>query len=604
MSVLKEFMQSFRKSSFKEVFIILNVDIFPQVTNYINLIENIKFEDGSYHTYFGEVKKVINGFLTYYKFVIDDVIQEADKCTNVMNRNELLVLIDRTIDIHQSRHIFFGREYLPVHTAAEKQSYEEMEQLFQQYMEKLLELKNNIERLDKQEKVDDFIKDHFKMSIKGTHELFELTHTYLALLLADRINQIRVSVEEIHLRARNNLRKIQAECGEKLNALLQQLYDRNKSLLQVNRQHRKCSVAVAEASRSIDRIRSKIEEYSYDPPISRLEEEVAYWEDRVNEFHQIAGKLVMLKKEQADVIKQEEIYQSMKTTELPGSKRICWWTMGKNFAQRKEYLKDRILEAARPLMSYFSIRGTDRLFYTDNIGSYYVDEYNHQVYVFDYGMGIYHLNCEGDFREVSDKDVHYFDTRGRYVLDSEGQKVYQCAPCTSTYKLCSSDLLKKTTKDCGHSEKMNKKCRMTIKDPRSGEILPDVENVDIKSSLDSEVVRYLWDSFGHVLPFALHDVGRDRTKNPIQHLAHKLLYHKYNKTISELEKKKKEAQDYRAKIFQDRKDKAIAASKAWKAKQVPRSKPEESYDDSDQRAHDAQATTQIFLTSLQYMNYD
>lgn len=71
-----------------------------------------------------------------------------------------------------------------------------------------------------------------------------------------------------------------------------------------------------QASRGIDRIRAKIQEYSYNPPISRLEEEVAYWQDRIKEFDKIASKLVMLKKAQDDVMKQEEIYNSMKYVDV------------------------------------------------------------------------------------------------------------------------------------------------------------------------------------------------------------------------------------------------------------------------------------------------
>ncbi|KAL0869416.1 hypothetical protein ABMA27_007654 [Loxostege sticticalis] len=603
MNVCKEFMQQFRKTSFKEVYIILAQDIFPHVHNYVALLEMIPFEDGSYHTYFGEVKKVICIFQNYYTNVIDDVVQEADKCTHVMDRNELLVLVDRTIDIHQSRHIYFGRQFLPVQSPVEKQVFEEIETLYTQYMEKLLNLKSNIEKFDKQDKVDNFAKEHFKMSIKGISELFTMTHTFLSMMLADRIHQIRVSVEEIHLRVHNNLRKIQKECDDTLRGLMEMLYDKNKSMLHVTRKDHRCSIAMGEASRGIDRIRAKIQEYSYNPPISRLEEEVAYWQDRIKEFDKIASKLVLLKKAQDEVMKQEEIYNSMKTTELPGSKRQCWVNMGKNFAQRKEYLKEKIIEYAKPLITYFAVRGIDRLLYSDAHGQYFVDEYNHQVYVFDYGMGVYHVNCEGDFKQISDHQLYYFDTHGRYTLSPQGEKVYQLAACTSTYKLTGSDLLMKTTTDCGHSERMNQNCRLHIKDlMRTGEVLPDVKKTDIKSTLNTEVVRYLWDSFGHVLPYALHDVWKSHTKNPIQLLAHKLLLHKYNRTKSELEEKKKEAQEYRAKIFKERKDRAVAASKAWKAKQVRRSKPEESFD--DQAMNDAQATTQMFLASLNDLNYN
>lgn len=45
--------------------------------------------------------------------------------------------------------------------------------------------------------------------------------------------------------------------------------------------------------------------------------------------------------------------------------------------------------------------GSDRILYKDNTGPYYIDEFNHLVYVFDYGMGTYHVNCEGEYRQVT-----------------------------------------------------------------------------------------------------------------------------------------------------------------------------------------------------------
>jgi hypothetical protein len=50
--------------------------------------------------------------------------------------------------------------------------------------------------------------------------------------------------------------------------------------------------------------------------------------------------------------------------------------------------------------------------------------------------------------------------------------------------------------------------------------------VSLEGTLEPEVVKYLWDSFGHVLPNALHDVGVSQPKNPIQQLAHKILFRK------------------------------------------------------------------------------
>lgn len=61
-----------------------------------------------------------------------------------------------------------------------------------------------------------------------------------------QIHQIRVSVEEIHLRVHNNLRKIQKECDDTLRGLMEMLYDKNKSMLHVTRKDHRCSIAMGE----------------------------------------------------------------------------------------------------------------------------------------------------------------------------------------------------------------------------------------------------------------------------------------------------------------------------------------------------------------------
>lgn len=85
------------------------------------------------------------------------------------------------------------------------------------------------------------------------------------------------------------------------------------------------------------------------------------------------------------------------------------------------------------------------------------------------------------FCQVQDTKVYYYDTFGRYVEDKDGNKIYQCAPCTSEYRLTTGNLLEKITKDCGHSERVNKDCGVQILDANNIAILPQVEPIDIKS---------------------------------------------------------------------------------------------------------------------------
>ncbi|XP_059050814.1 uncharacterized protein LOC131845738, partial [Achroia grisella] len=602
MNAYKDYIQNLRNLTMKDACLLFNTDITPNLKQYVYLLDNVKFDDESHHVFYGEVKKIITSFLYYYTVTMDDIIIETDQYSHITDRNELLCLMDKTIAVHHIHQISFGKDFLPVQSPFEKQTYDEIQVKYKKFTEELYLLKKNIENLDKKEKIENFAMKHFKIALINTSNVFKYTHNYISLMLADRLRDIQVSLEEILLRLRNNLRSLENKRSEKVNLLLNQLYDKNKEQLQITRQHRKCSIEYAEVNRAINVIHEKIEDCKYDVPISKLREEVQYWEERVKEFHKIADGLWKLNAERAELIKQEEIYKSMQTTELPGSKLQCWENMGENFKEKKEEIKQAINDAAKTLITFFCVKGSDRIFYMDDLGPYYLDEYNHQVYFFDYGMSIYHLNCQGDFKEISDKEKYRFDENGRYVEDESGQKVYRCAPCTSTYRLSEDGLLTKVTKDCGHSEMVNKKCRLRIKDPTDVEILPTQDNMNIKGKLDPEVVEYLWNSLGHVLPDALHDVARDHTRNPIQHLAHKLLLYKYNRTRMELHEKMKEAKNYRANVYKERNEKASKASQAWMRKQVKRRKPEESDDTQDRFVFEAQMAAQDFINYLNYFN--
>lgn len=88
---------------------------------------------------------------------------------------------------------------------------------------------------------------------------------------------------------------------------------------------------------------------------------------------------------------------------------------------------------------------------------------------------------------------YYFDKYGRYI-HRDGKKVYQCAPCTSLYRLEDNDLLTKLEEnkdindtketegdvDAGPSLK-EFQCRKEIKNPNHVVVLPNVDPVNITS---------------------------------------------------------------------------------------------------------------------------
>ncbi|XP_045776838.1 uncharacterized protein LOC123875195 [Maniola jurtina] len=602
MDIYKQYLYKLQKLTLKDPYIhLLDEDEIPKMKEYIRKLNSISFDEGTYHTYFGEIKTIVNSFNLYWTDIMDEAIKEADRCSHCVKLNEIIEKTHKTMLIHKVTQADFETEFLPLNTPLEEQAYNEIVDKYTTFMKNLEEFIHDLKRLDRQEKVDVFAKEQFPKSLKIKNDVFVFTYNHISYLLSFFVDRIRVSIEEIFLRLRNNVRSIQEQSDSYVTDLLTRLYEKNKEHLQIYRQDNRASVELAEVQRSMTIIKDKIED-SKQRPVHRLQEECKYWEEKLSEFQQIHSCMKKLQEEENRVLEQQKLFNSMKDTEIPAPKQKCWENMGDKFKEKLQEIDELKLNAAKALYTFFSVRGPDRIFYSDNIGRYYMDDYGHQCYVLDHGLSVYHVNCQGEFVEVHNKDKYFYDSMGRFYIDKDTQeKLYQIAPCTSSYKI-QNDIFVKHSKDCGHSEKHNKECRTFVKDPTDGIILPPIPPVDIQGKLDPEAVKFLWDTFGHILPDVLHDVAEARPKNPIHTLAHKLLTYKYKRTNAETELKKQEADMYRSKIYQDRLEKASASYKAWKKKQTRHRKPDEIDDSEEKSAFNAHVAKQEFIQSLG--NYD
>ncbi|CAF4797376.1 unnamed protein product [Pieris macdunnoughi] len=596
MNFYKDYLQKIRRWTLESVYLILHEDIVPKLKHYIKLISCAEFKDGSYHTYYGDLKKIVNSYSFHWIDVMDESIRVADKLYYNIDKEKLLHIMEHTLHLHQAKQVDFGRNFLPIESAIEKQTYEEIERMYNIAMDKLLQLREQLQSFDTQERVEKFVKEHFSLSLKNKNSIFAFTYEYIALALARNIERIRVSLEEINKRVSSNLCNIQDECNASLTSLLYQLYDKNKEHMTIFRQDIRSSVEIAEVQRSITIIKDKIEDSKH-VPTERLKEEVAYWREKVKEFNIIYDTIKKLNAERDNLTAPEITYIEVlenpeKTYESSENLELC-------VRQRLERLHKLRLNAAKSLFTFFSVKGPDRKFYSDQIGTYYVDDYGHKVYFYDYGLNMFHVDCKGEFVDLqtNENDLYFYDSYGRYTIKN-GENLYQVAPCSSLYKL-ENDVRVKVTKDCGHSDRPNKECKMEVKDPFDFEILPKSKAVDKKEKLDTETVNYLWNNFGHILPDALHDVAKAQPKNPIHFLAHKLLYHKYRRTITEIEKEKQKANEYRELIFRKRKEKARELAKNWREKQVKPSKPEASDASEEWFAYDTYVAQQEFIKSLE-----
>ncbi|CAK1583261.1 unnamed protein product [Parnassius mnemosyne] len=601
MNFYKDYIQKVRLQSLQEVYFILCGDISPKLYHYLQLLTNVKLKDGSLQEYYGEVKKIINSFIIHWTDVMNDAIKEVDKLVKEINKEQLLILFDKTIDMQIIKQVDFEQSFLPIQTPEEQKVYDEILVLHDKHLQELSSIKDVVSRMHEQEEIESFAREHFANSLRKKNGIFAFTHTYIALMLTTNLNNIRVSLEEIVNRTRNNLHKLQDKCDEKLINLLNRLYNKNKEHLELTRQPRRNSVEIAELQQSMKKLKNKIEDRK-DTILSRLSEEFEYWNDKLKEFNQIAKTITKLKDVEQKLLEQQQTKYELKDTQISEAKVECFVCLGGTIKSKLEYVKEKKTEAARSLLSFFSVRGPDRIFYTDSIGRYYVDEYGHQVYFYDYGLKMYHVNCAGEFVEAQETEAYYYDSNGRYVVNEEGGKLYKIAPCTSSYQMV-DDLLVKYTNDCGHSEQPNKKCRMDIRDHSDVEVLPSgvgTGKIDIKGTLDENTALYLWNSFGHVLPEVLYQVASEQPKNPIHCLAHKLARYKYNKTLKEMQQKREDAEKYRAAVYRERENKAIAASKAWKAKQPKRSKPEDSGEGDTLALYGEHIARQEFIRSLAF----
>ncbi|XP_026725712.1 uncharacterized protein LOC113492462 [Trichoplusia ni] len=599
--VYKDFLYQLRKAEFITPCVIVCDNPAPFLKTYVRLIEAAQIQDGLVsNAYYGELKKVVTSFVNYFTHVIDEIVRRIDRYSYNVDNHRMMSLVDNTIDMATENQDLFLMEFT-VTNEADQEKVNEIEQGHHDYVEALRKLRDSMIYMNKVETIENFAKEQFEISTKKINELCNFTHGYISVMLADRVYEISVSLEETVDRMNTNKRKYSEQCSQNLTRLIHNLYDKNKENLEVHRRDRSRSVDSAEINRSIEVIKSKIENFGNEETIARLELETSYWARRLKDFNDIARVLTHLQGDLENLGKEEEKYNELKCTDLPGPKTICFDAMGENFVKKRKYLEEKIAAVSKTLVTFFCVRGTDRILYADNVGSYYCDEFNHQNYVTSYGLRTFHVNCEGQFVEHCEGDPYFFDDNGRFKL-IDGEKVHQCAPCTSQYKLDQDGLFNKITVDCGHSTKVNEKCRLDIKDLTDVEILPTREIIDITRTLDPDSVKYLWDSYGMILPEVLYDLCLAKPKNPIHYLAHILIKRRFESTNAELEAYRELANKYRSDIYQKRQEESMAATQAWKSKQVKRRKPEDLDDTNDWATFNQQTAQMDFINSLDFYN--
>ncbi|CAH4031427.1 unnamed protein product [Pieris brassicae] len=179
-----------RRWTLESVYLILHEDIVPKLKHYVKLIYCTEFKDGSYHTYYGDLKKIVNSYSFHWIDVMDESIRVADKLYYNIDKEKLLHIMEHTIHLHQVKQVDFGRNFLPIESAIEKQTYEDIEGMYNNAMGKLLHLREKLQSFDTQERVEKFVKEHFLLSLKNKNSIFAFTYEYIALALAKNVSTV------------------------------------------------------------------------------------------------------------------------------------------------------------------------------------------------------------------------------------------------------------------------------------------------------------------------------------------------------------------------------------------------------------------------------
>ncbi|CAB3259604.1 unnamed protein product [Arctia plantaginis] len=551
----------------------------------------VPFLESCYNLYYGELRKIIRSFLRFYCLTACHALKRAEDYKNTLDYNSMMHLFNKTVVYHQRSHDEFLKEFQPIESTEEQEKFDAIISLYNTFKEKLLEFGEQLKTFNKQDKVDVFAKDHFTICGEKLHQLNEYTHIFIAKWLEEHTREIRVSLEDIHRRLRINFAEYKKGYEDRLNYLHNELYELNKESVAISRAPHKSTQAAAVNKKKIAVVKNKIQSFGNFFVFNRLNQELEFWTQRVAALEEITTIIAKVKTALEKAKAEERAHSKYEPIHLANThKYVCWNRMAENIIKYRTDLENKYVEVCRPLMTFFSARGADRIMYSDSIGSFYIDEYGHQNYITDYGAKYYHMNCEGQYILNQDNEKYYFDKNGRYVI-KDGNKVYQLAPCTSSNTLTENGLWRnlepcRCTGICLAKVPFGT-CSTRVHNLNDAVLLPKSEVINIEKTLDSDTVKYLWHHFGWILPEVLNEVGRVQPRNPIHYLGHLILNKTHSITCKNIKERQKLAKKYREDIHKQRKMEVDERIRAWNAKQAKPFKASDWDDTADKPLQDS-----------------
>lgn len=233
------------------------------------------------------------------------------------------------------------------------------------------------------------------------------------------------------------------------------------------------------------------------------------------------------------------------------------------------YLWDLAVFGERNRKSIISIlsAGEMKEEFTDELGTFYLDEYSRKIYKLPDDNALYQQNERNELVPVCDdaEHIYYYDDCGRYFIDSKtSQRVYKAHDTASEYMMDSTGVLLKVKEeldgivyyyDSYGRYYINEEGKHIYREP---DATSEYEHdglgnlVRIRSYLDifkpcpddvhvTEECKYLKKTVGEALKVSIADTILHQPADPIKYLSARLI--KYRENIEIQEKRHREAEE-------------------------------------------------------------
>lgn len=186
----KVFVQKFRRLELEEMCIQVLPNISSQLKKLVRLLVNTQYRDGFIHAYYGDIKEKVIAFNNFWRESIDMATKEVDLISSTASKDDYIALIDISMFMLNASQTDFAKEFLPVTSPDDKEMYIELEGKYKEHCEKILAEKERANAVHARYYPLPVIEENLKITLQKMSDIFEFTHTYIAMFLVDRVSFI------------------------------------------------------------------------------------------------------------------------------------------------------------------------------------------------------------------------------------------------------------------------------------------------------------------------------------------------------------------------------------------------------------------------------